>query len=101
MNAARTGAWVQVHRTVLGAGERAPQVPDDTKRVPFDMWVKGTLVHDAEIGDTVEIVTVTGRKETGDLVAVDPGYSHGFGRFVPELRRIDAQLKELADGGGQ
>jgi peptidoglycan/xylan/chitin deacetylase (PgdA/CDA1 family) len=100
MNTARNGDWVQVHRIVLTADERAPQVPDDTKRVPLEVWVKGTLQHDAAIGDPVLIITMSGRKETGTLVAVNPGYAHGFGRFVPELHAIEIQLNELRHEGG-
>ncbi len=98
MSFARNGDWVQVHRIVLRADERAPQVPDDTKLVPLEVWVKGTLQHDAHIGETVQIITMSGRKDTGTLVAVNPDYAHGYGRFVPELHAIDIQLKEMLHG---
>jgi sulfur transfer protein SufE len=37
---AKKGDWVQVYRVVLEAGERAPQVPEDTAKVPLEMKVK-------------------------------------------------------------
>ncbi len=55
------GSWVQIHKIVLQKEERAPQVPDDTKKVPLEMWVKGFLVDYGNIGDWVHIKTVTGR----------------------------------------
>lgn len=96
---AKKGDWVQIHQIVLKPEERAPQVPADTKCVPLELWVKGYAQHDAEIGQSMEIETVTGRKVKGELVAVNPNYTHDFGKFVPELLKIDAQLKEILYGG--
>ena len=100
MNAAKKGDWVQIHQIVLKPEERAPQVPDDTKKVPLELWVKGTALHDAKIGAVIEIETMTGRKVKGELVAVNPRYTHDFGDFVPELLKVDMQLKEILFGGG-
>ena len=47
---AHKGDWVRVHSVVLTKELRAPQVPDDTGKVPLEMWVKGRLTCDAEIG---------------------------------------------------
>lgn len=94
----KKGSWVSVQCTVLGAGERAPQVPDDTKKVPLIMWTKGYLAADAEIGQTVEVKTRTGRVQKGTLIEVNPSYAHGFGKFVPELNKIGEQLREMLFG---
>ncbi len=99
MSVAKKGDWVQVHQIVLKPEDRAPQVPDDTKAVPLELWVKGYAQHEAKIGGTVEIETVTGRKVKGELLEVNPKYVHSFGEFVPELLKIDAQLKEILYGG--
>jgi hypothetical protein len=99
MNGAKKGDWVQIHQIVLNPEERAPQVPEDTKEVPLELWVKGFALHDANIGEAVEIKTVTGRKVVGELLALNPKYIHSFGEFVPELLKIDAQLKEILYGG--
>ncbi len=93
------GEWVRIHKIILEPEERAPQVPEDTRKVPLEMWVKGYLQADAEIGDEVVIETVTGRMETGTLVEVDPAYGHSFGSFIPELLTIDRQVREIVFGG--
>jgi hypothetical protein len=99
MNSAKAGDWVQIHQIVLKPEERAPQVPEDTKKVPLELWVKGTALHDAKIGSTIEIETITGRKVAGELIAVNPRYKHDYGNFVPELLKVDKQLKEILFGG--
>jgi hypothetical protein len=94
------GAFVRIHKVILEPAERAPQIPDDTKKVPLEMWTKGFLAADAEIGSEVTVETVTGRKETGTLTEVNPYYKHDFGKFVPELLAIDRQVREIVFGGG-
>lgn len=95
----KKGQWVIIHRNILSPAERAPQVPEDTKLVPLEMWVKGYLNHDAEIGQEVEITTRTKRVETGKLLEVNPYYKHDFGKFVPELLQITEQAREILFGG--
>ncbi len=95
----KKGEWVRIHKNILDASGRAPQVPDDTKQVPLEMWVKGFLLEDAEMGDEVTVETVTGRHETGKLIEVNPYYTHSFGKFVPELLQIDKQVREILFGG--
>ena len=95
------GEWVRIHKIILQPTERAPQVPDDTKKVPLEMLTKGYLEADANLGDEVTITTAAGRKETGTLVEVNPYYEHDFGKFVPELLVIDRQVREMVFGGGE
>ena len=65
------GEWVNIHKIILSADERAPQIPEDTKKVAMELWVKGFLVNDdAMIGDEVNILTITNRKETGKLIDI-------------------------------
>lgn len=99
MSSAKKGDWVQIHQIVLKPEERAPQVPEDTKKVPLELWVKGYALHDAKIGEEIEIETTTGRRVKGELVAVNPKYIHSFGDFVPELLQIDKQVKGILFGG--
>jgi hypothetical protein len=94
----KKNSWVRIHSIILEPGERAPQVPEDTKMVPLEMWVKGALRQDAEIGETVEVTTQTGRVETGVLLEENPTYRHSFGDFVPELLSAGAQVRELVFG---
>lgn len=98
---AKKGDWVRIHDIVLTPEERAPQVPDDTKSVPLELWVKGFVENDAAIGDNVTVTTLTGRKVSGDLVEISPTYTHSFGDYVPELNKISAQLREILFGGDQ
>jgi hypothetical protein len=93
------GEWVRIHKIILNTSERAPQIPDDTKKVPLEMWTKGYLDADAETGSEVSVTTAAGRKETGTLIEVNPQYEHDFGKFVPELLAIDKQVREILFGG--
>lgn len=96
---AKRGDWVNIYNMVLTLEERAPQVPEDTKKVPLETWVKGFIKQDAEIGDEVAIETITGREVRGKLVEVNPSYSHSFGNTVPEVFKIGLQLREILFGG--
>lgn len=91
--------WVQVHSIVLSKEERAPQVPEDTKNAPLEMWVKGYLTKEAEMGDVVTVKTVTGRLVEGKLVQVNPTFRHSFGEFVPEILEIDRTVRKELFGG--
>lgn len=95
----KKGSWVRIHDIVLESKDRAANLPEDTKKVPLEMWTKGFLIEDGEIGKTVEIKTITGRLAKGTLIEVDPYYEHDFGKFVPEILQIGLQLKEILWGG--
>ncbi|MGE5588517.1 MAG: 2-amino-4-oxopentanoate thiolase subunit OrtA [Clostridia bacterium] len=91
----RAGEYVQIHTIILKPGERAPQVPEDTQKVPLELRVKGYLDRDAFVGDEVTITTVLGRKVKGRLVEVNPLYPHSFARPVPELLHVGEELWRL------
>ena len=95
----KKGEWVLIHRDILSPEERAPQVPEDTRKVPLEMWDKGHLLDDGELGETVRVRTWTGRLEEGTLLEVNPSYHHDFGNFVPELQTISQQVWDLVFGG--
>ena len=95
------GTLVDIGVTILKAGERAPQVPEDTQKVDLTMRVKGILAADAREGDTVEIETPIGRKMTGILLAANPAYTHDFGAPIPELTPIGRELRELLAQEGE
>ncbi len=99
MEIAKKGDWVQIHQIVLKPEERAANIPEDTKKVPLELWVKGFALHDAKVGDEIQIETFTGRKITGKLLKTNPRYIHDFGEYVPELTKIDVQLKNILFGG--
>lgn len=95
------GSWVEIHCIVLPAGQRAPQVPEDTRNVPLEMRVKGFLVEAARIGDEAEIVTSVGRRLSGHLSEVDPAYEHSFGRPDPALSLIGDELRAILRARGK
>jgi hypothetical protein len=95
----KKGEWVLIHRKVLEPSQRAPQVPLDTKKVPLEMWVKGYLQNDAELGTEVTVLTRTKRVEKGILLENNPYYKHNYGKFVPELLKIGDQLRDILFGG--
>ena len=93
---AKKGDWVQIHKIVLTPEQRTGRIPEDTKRVPLESWNKGYLAADAEIGDEVTVTTITGRKVSGELVAVNPIYCYSFGEtFIPELQQVGAQARNI------
>lgn len=93
------GTWVKIEHQVLSNTQRAPQLPDDTKEVPFIMWTKGFLVEDAEMNNEVTVETLTGRHVTGTLMEVEPSYNHNYGTYIPELVRIGKDLRKERWGG--
>lgn len=96
---AKKGDWVRIHRNVLEAAGRTANVPDDTKKVPLEMWVKGHLLEDAELGQECRVVTRVGREDHGTLIEVNPQYEINYGEFVPEILAIDDQLRNALFGG--
>lgn len=96
---AKKGDFVRIYNIVLTAAERAPHLPEDTKKVPLEMWDKGFLQEDANIGDEVEVITITGRKIKGKFVEKNPVYRHNYGEFVPELLQIGLQARAILFGG--
>lgn len=82
------GSYVRIRRTLLKSGERSPNLPEETSKVPFKMWVKGYLQEDADLFDIVTVKTITGRYETGRLKEANPPYKHGYGDFVPEILKL-------------
>ena len=90
----KKNTWVQIHKIILKPAERAENIPADTKNVPLELWVKGYLQNDAQMNDEVTIKTITGRIETGTLVAINPSYQHNYGEFVPEILKVASMVKE-------
>jgi hypothetical protein len=82
------GTWVEIEQVILTPEERAPSLPEDTKKVPYVMRVSGFLVEDSEIGQMVKIRTIIGRELEGELKVINPSYSHSFGETIPEMLNI-------------
>ena len=84
----KKGTWVQIKLVLLYPDQRSNNIPEVTRLVPLNVWVKGRLIRDGEIGDTVIVLTVTGRFVSGTLEIAHPTYSHNYGDFVPELMHV-------------
>jgi hypothetical protein len=82
------GTWVEIERTLLTPEQRAPQVPEDTKKTPYVVRISGFLTEPAELGQTARIRSLIGRIHSGQLREVGPRYAHSFGNAVPELLNI-------------
>lgn len=94
MNKVPKGTWVEVEWVVLEPEQRAKALPEDTKKVPYLMFVSGFLTDDAEMGQTVRVRTMIGRELTGKLITVNPSYMHTFGKVVPELLTIGTEAEK-------
>lgn len=82
------GTWVEIERVLLKPEERAPNLPEDTRKCPYVLRISGFLQGDAEIGADVTIRSLIGHEHAGLLRVVNPSYGHSFGATVPELLTI-------------
>lgn len=89
----RPGDWVEVESVLLEPADRSPALPPETAEKPLRMWIKGFAEADAGMGDEVTVETMTGRRVTGRLTAVNPGYHHTFGDPPPEITHIGRDLR--------
>jgi len=102
----KPGDWVEVERVLLEPADRSPNLPAETADKPLMVWVKGFALAAATLGESAEVETVTGRRVTGTLSAVNPGYYHTFGEPVPELTHVGVDLRahlvayRAGEGGG-
>ena len=87
------GSWVEIEQVVLQAGERAPNVPEDTAAVDFVARVRGFLEADARLGGEVSVRTLAGRSVTGRLRDAHPRNPADFGNPVAELLDVGAAVR--------
>jgi hypothetical protein len=90
---ASTGDWVEVECKLLDPADRSKNLPPDTAAQPLMMWVKGFAEGDAGLGDELTVETMTGRRVTGVLSAVNPGYFITYGNPIPELTHVGRDLR--------
>jgi hypothetical protein len=94
----KKNTYVQIYQIALSPSQRAENLPTDTLKVPFEVRIKGNLLEDANVGDMCTILTRTNRLEKGVLIAVEPYFTHHFGHFVEELKRVkEIILSETED----
>ena len=94
MNQIQPGTWVEIEQVILTPEQRAQNLPEDTKRVPYMMRVSGFLIEPAEPGGPARIRTIIGRELSGLLRSVNPSYNHSFGNTVPELLTIGTEAEQ-------
>ena len=87
--------WAQIGLVVLEPEERTARLPDDTKKVPYYVRVRGFLEGDANVGDVVTIETLIGRRVQGELLCIDPPYGHSYGRPIEELMQAGFEARGL------
>ncbi len=93
---AKKGDWVRIKKIVLRAEERSDNLPEDTKKVPLEMWDKGFLLDEsASLGDWVRVETIIGREIEGEFVQENPSYDVNYGESVNETLYIGKQLREM------
>jgi len=93
---AKIGDLVQIHKLILKPDQRPENLPDSTKSVPYECWIKGFLLNnEARRGEEVRIETFIGREISGTLVSVNPAYDHSFGLPQKELLSIGRELKKI------
>jgi len=91
----KKGTFIEIETVVLECEDRSSAIPEDTKQTPLRMWVRGFANSDCELEENVEITTPIGRTMKGIVKIVEPGYSHGFGRYVSEIAYVGKQAKEM------
>jgi len=89
-----SGDWVEVEWVLLTPEERAAGLPAETANKPLTVWVKGFAQAEAAVGDELTVETMTGRLVAGRLSDLEPGYFHTFGKPIPELAHVGADLRE-------
>ncbi len=92
---AKRGDLVQIHKIILKPEERPPNLPSDTRSVPYECWIRGFLIDEkATIGDEVRVETFIERECSGTLYAVNPVYDHNFGAPQKEILTIGKEAKQ-------
>ena len=98
MTKIQAGTWVEIEEVILKPEERAPSLPEDTKKVPYLLRVSGFLVEEAEMGEVVHIRTIIGRELKGVLRTIQPCYRHSFGTVRPKPLANAAESEKRARG---
>jgi hypothetical protein len=87
--------WVEIGFTILEPADRTGHLPEDTKRVPYYVRVKGFAQGEPALGETVTVQTLLGRSVEGEILRIDPEYGHGFGRPIQELIDAGSEARAL------
>lgn len=91
----KKGTWVEIEEVVLTPDERSTFIPEETKKTPLMVWIRGNCLRDCNMGEIVRVETLTGRIMEGKVVEEEPGYDYGFGKYVEEIAFIGKQAREM------
>lgn len=91
--------WVEIHYVVLEACERTGDIPEDTRKVPLECWIKGWAEKEGTVGEEVTIRTPANRYVKGTLTRINPEYTHTFGPCASELSAIGQELRATLKEG--
>ena len=91
----KKGTWVEIEKIVLKPEDRAANIPEETKKTPIKSFVRGKCLSDCELGDEVQVETNIGRIAKGNVVIIEPGYYHTYGKYVEEISNIGKQAREI------
>ncbi|UJL45692.1 2-amino-4-ketopentanoate thiolase [Virgibacillus sp. NKC19-16] len=95
MKKIKRGTWVEVENTILYPEDRSNQLPLETKKIPYEMKVRGFLANDAYLNEIVTIKTLSRRFIKGKLMQSQPEYNHTFGPPVIELLHIGEEEENI------
>jgi hypothetical protein len=87
------GSYVRIRTTLLKPNERSSNLPEETKKVPYKMWVKGYTQEESELFEFCEIKTLDGRIVKGRIKETNPAYKHNYGDFVEEAMELRKRIK--------
>ena len=86
------GTYVKIRKTLLQPEERSSNLPKETTKVPYKMWVKGYTLEESEMFEYCEIETIDGRKERGRIKEKNPSYKHNYGEYVEEALELRKRI---------
>ncbi|WP_315116050.1 2-amino-4-oxopentanoate thiolase subunit OrtA [uncultured Clostridium sp.] len=93
----KKGTWVEIEEIVLTPEDRSQSIPEETRIISLKCWTRGNCLSDCEVGSEVQVETIVGRIVKGEVVEVEPGYYHSFGRYVKEVEYIGKQARKLIE----
>jgi len=87
--------WIEIGFVVLEPSERTGHMPEDTRKVPYYVRVKGFADGEPQVGQRVTVETLLGRRIEGEVLRLDPEYGHDFGGPIQELIEAGREARAL------
>lgn len=91
---AKKGDWVEIQKVLTDTKRKSKQTSDDVEE-PLIQWVRGFMMtEEAIIGDHIEVETIMGRYDKGNLSAVNPRAIYDFDEPMKKLIQMRKELME-------